>query len=338
MKKIINAPDKVIQDMIEGMRLASPDIRILPGTSVIVRADAPVKGKVGLISGGGSGHEPAHGGFVGTGMLDAACAGDVFTSPSVDQMMEAVRAVDSGQGVLIIAKNYTGDNLNFDMAMELLADEGIRTEKVVVHDDIAVEESPNTTGRRGVAGTVLVQKVAAACAEQGNDLETVKRAAQDAADHVRTFGFALSPCTIPSVGKPSFSLAEDEMELGTGIHGEAGVKRMKVPGARALAEQMTEAILKDMPVESGEEVCVLVNGMGATPLMELYIIYKEVHSLLTERGIKIAKAYVGEYMTSLEMAGASVSVMKLDEKRKQYLLAPADTLGFKQFASKQSEV
>lgn len=330
MKKIINAPTAVVRDMIEGMRLANPGIKVLPGTTVIVRADAPVLGKVGLISGGGSGHEPAHGGFVGPGMLDAACAGDVFTSPSVDQMMEAVRTVDSGKGVLIIAKNYTGDNLNFDMAMELLADEGIRTEKVIVHDDIAVEDSPNTTGRRGVAGTMLVQKVAAACAEEGNTLEEVKKAAQDAADNVRTFGFALSPCIIPAVGTPGFSLAEDEMELGTGIHGEAGVMRMKVQRADTLAKQMTEALLKDMPVQAGEEICVLVNGMGATPLMELYILYKEVHTVLTGKEITVAKAYVGEYMTSLEMAGASVSIMRLDEKRKKYLLSPADTPGFRQ--------
>ena len=199
--------------MIEGMRLANPDIRILPGTSVIVRKDAPVAGKVGIISGGGSGHEPAHGGFVGKGMLDAACVGDVFTSPSVDQMVKAIRAVDAGRGVLIIAKNYTGDNLNFDMAMELLEDEGIKTAKVKVHDDTAVEENSDTTGRRGVAGTMLVQKVACACAEAGGSFDEVQKAAQNAADNVRTIGFALSPCIIPAVGKPGFFLGEEEMEL-----------------------------------------------------------------------------------------------------------------------------
>jgi len=328
MKKIINKPNDVVRDMIEGMRLSNPAIRVLEGTNVIVRADAPVEGKVGIISGGGSGHEPAHGGFVGKGMLDAACAGDVFTSPSVDQMMKAIKAVDSGRGVLIIAKNYTGDNLNFDMAMELLADEGIQTAKVKVHDDIAVEESSNTTGRRGVAGTMLVQKVACACAEAGGSLEEVQEAAQEAADNLRTLGFALSPCIIPAVGKPGFSLGEDEMELGTGIHGEAGVKRMKVASAHSLAADIVERLLTDMPVAEKEEVCVLVNGMGSTPLMELYILYKEVHMALVEKGISIVKAYVGEYMTSLEMAGASVSIMKLDERRKKFLLAPADTAGF----------
>lgn len=330
MKKIINTPANVVRDMVEGMELANPDIRILPGTTVVVRKDAPVSGKVGLISGGGSGHEPAHGGFVGPGMLDAACAGDVFTSPSVDQMMAAISAVDAGKGVLIIAKNYTGDNLNFDLAMELLEDMGTRTAKVIVHDDIAVEESSNTTGRRGVAGTMLVQKVASACAEAGGNLEEVRDAAQAAADNVRTFGFALSPCIIPAVGKPSFSLDEDEMELGTGIHGEAGVRRMKVQTAHDLANEMVEKLLIDMPVEEGEEVCILVNGMGSTPLMELYILYKEVHLALKIKGINIVKSYVGEYMTSLEMSGASVSVMKLDEKRKQYLNAPANTPGFRQ--------
>ena len=331
MKKIINRPDETVRDMIEGIQLANRDIRVLPGTSVIVRKDAPVAGKVGIISGGGSGHEPAHGGFVGKGMLDAACAGDVFTSPSVDQMMKAIRAVDAGRGVLIIAKNYTGDNLNFDMAMELLEDEGIKTAKVKVHDDISVEESADTTGRRGVAGTMLVQKVSCACAEAGGSLEEVREAAQSASDNVRTIGFALSPCIIPAVGRPGFSLGEEEMELGTGIHGEAGIRRMKVDTAHNLAGIMLDKLLADMPVEEGNEVCVLVNGMGSTPLMELYILYKEVHMELEAKGIRIAKAYVGEYMTSLEMAGASVSIMKLDERRKQFLLAPADTAGFRQF-------
>lgn len=331
MKKILNAPERAVRDMIEGMSLANPGIRVLPDTTVVVRADAPVCGKVGLVSGGGSGHEPAHGGLVGPGMLDAACAGDVFTSPSVDQMMDAIRAVDSGNGVLIIAKNYTGDNLNFDMAMELLEEEGIRTEKVVVRDDIAVEENDHTTGRRGVAGTVLVQKIASACADEGKSLKEVKAAAQETADNLRTMGFALSPCIIPAVGRPSFSLGEDEMELGTGIHGEAGVRRMKMADACALAGELVSHILADMPVKPGEEVCVMVNGMGSTPLMELYILYREVHEALSGRGILIAKSYVGEYMTSLEMAGASVTVLKLDEKRKAYLNAPADAPGFRQF-------
>ena len=330
MKKIINKPEEVVRDMIEGMGLANPNIRVLPGTNVIVRKDAPVAGKVGVISGGGSGHEPAHGGLVGKGMLDGACAGDVFTSPSVDQMMKAIRAVDSGSGVLVIAKNYTGDNLNFDMAMELLEEEGIKTAKVKVHDDIAVEENSDTTGRRGVAGTLLVQKAACACAEEGGSLEEVRQAAQSAADNLRTIGVALSPCIIPAIGKPGFSLGEEEMELGTGIHGEAGIRRMKVETAHNLAKIIIEKLLSDMPVAAGEELCVLVNGMGSTPLMELYILYGEIHKVLEARGIGIGKAYVGEYMTSLEMAGASVSVMKLDTRRKGLILASADAPGFRQ--------
>lgn len=332
MKKIMNRPDQVVKDMIEGMCLANPGVCALPGTSVIVRRDAPVAGKVGLVSGGGSGHEPAHGGFVGPGMLDAACAGDVFTSPSVDQMMAAIRAVDSGEGVLIIAKNYTGDNLNFDMAMELLAEEGVRTEKVVVHDDIAVNEGKNTTGRRGVAGTMLVEKIASACADAGGSLEEVKKAALSASEHLRTLGFALSPCIIPRVGTPGFTLGTDEMELGTGIHGEAGVKRMKLAPASELAEEIVERLMEELRVEDSETVCVLVNGMGSTPLMELYILYREVYRSLERRGIQIEKSYVGEFMTSLEMAGASVSILVLDEKRRRFLLAPADTDGFRQLS------
>lgn len=326
----MNSPETIVDDMVNGMALANPELRLLDGTNVIVRRDAPVKGKVGLFSGGGSGHEPAHAGFVGDGMLDGACAGDVFTSPSVDQMMEGIRAVNSGNGVLIIAKNYTGDNLNFDMAAELLADEGITVAKVIVKDDVAVEESANTTGRRGVAGTILVHKVAGAKAKTGACLQEVTKTAQKAIDNVRTFGTALSPCIIPSVGKPSFTLAEDEIELGTGIHGEAGIKRVEILNAHKLANVMLDKILSDIEIKDGDEVAVLINGSGATPLMELYVLYNEVYKLLSTKGIKIIKSFVGEYMTSLEMAGASISLLKLDSELKELILAPANTVALKQ--------
>ncbi len=330
MKKIMNSPSTIVDDMIGGMVLAHPSLRILNGTNVIVRKDVPVKGKVGVFSGGGSGHEPAHCGYVGEGMLDGACAGDVFTSPSVDQMMEGIRAVNSGNGVLIIAKNYTGDNLNFDMAAELLATEGIRVAKVVVKDDVAVEESENTTGRRGVAGTVLVHKVVGAKAATGATLDEVRETAQKAIDNVRTFGVAISPCTNPLVGKPGFELSDDEMELGTGIHGEKGIERIPCLDAHKLAVLMTEKILNDHPVNSGESVAVMINGCGATPLMELYVLYQEVYKVLYKKGIKIAHTFVGEYMTSLEMGGASISIMKLDNELKDLILAPANTPALKQ--------
>lgn len=328
MKKILNSVENVVPEMLKGMMLAHPDLKILPGTQVVVRKNRPSGEKVGVISGGGSGHEPAHAGYVGTGMLDAACAGALFSSPSVDQMIEGIRAVDMGKGVLIVAKNYTGDNLNFDMAAELLEDEGIRVEKVVVKDDIAVEESENTTGRRGVAGTIFVHKIAGAKAESGADLDEVKRCAEKAIRNIRTFGFALSPCIIPSVGKPGFTLEEEEMELGTGIHGEAGIKRMSIPSSGELAEILLEKIQSNNVLSVGEEVAVMVNGCGATPLMELYILMQDVAKILTKKQIRLYKCFVGNYMTSLEMAGGAVSVMKLDDELKELLDAKADTFAF----------
>lgn len=328
MKKILNDIENVVPEMLKGMMLANPGLKVLPGTQVVVRKDGPVAGKVGLISGGGSGHEPAHAGYVGDGMLDAACAGALFSSPSVDQMMEGIRAIDAGRGVLIIAKNYTGDNLNFDMAAELLEDEGIRVEKVVVKDDVAVEESANTTGRRGVCGTVFVHKIAGAKAAGGAALDEVKAAAQKAIDHTRTFGFALGPCTIPSVGKPSFELDDDEIELGTGIHGEAGIERIKIPTSKELAKRLYEKIENDMPLNAGDEVAVLVNGCGATPLMELYILMQDVAEILETRNVSLYRSFVGNYMTSLEMAGGALSILKLDEELKELLCAKADTPGF----------
>lgn len=331
MKKILNSVTNAVPDMIDGMIRAHPQLKVLDETQVIIRGDAPVVDKVGLISGGGSGHEPAHAGYVGYGMLDAACVGDLFSSPSVDQMMKGIRAVDSGKGVLIIAKNYTGDNLNFDMAAELLLDEGIQVEKVVVKDDIAVEDSENTTGRRGVAGTVLIHKIAGAKAQQGADLETVKNTALKAISRIRTFGFAMSPCIIPSVGRPSFILGDNEIELGTGIHGEVGVQKMDMQPSAKLAQMLINRILIDMPIEKGQEVAVLVNGSGATPIMELYILFDDIAKILEQKGIRIFKAFVGEYMTSLEMSGASLSIMKVDNELKELLTAKADALAFKEF-------
>jgi dihydroxyacetone kinase-like protein len=330
MKKIINNPHNVVKDMLQGLVAAHPELRILPETQVVVRKDVPVPNKVGLISGGGSGHEPAHAGFVGPGMLDAACAGDVFTSPSVDQMLAGIKAVNSGKGVLIVAKNYTGDNLNFDLAIDMAVAQGIGVEKVVVADDVAVGEGGRTTGRRGVAGTVFVHKIAGAKAAEGASLDEVKAAALQAIANVRSFGMALAPCTIPSVGKPSFQLADNEIEIGIGIHGEKGVKRAQLIPADRLAIELSEPILQDLPYQEGAEVAVMVNGMGATPLMELYILFNELAKILAQKKINIYKAFVGEYMTSLEMSGCSVTLLKLTPVLKRLLDYPANTPGFKQ--------
>ncbi len=331
MKKIINDPCNVVSDMLAGMIVAHPELKLIPSTHVLVRKDAPLPNKVGLVSGGGSGHEPAHGGFVGEGMLDAVCAGDVFTSPSVDQMIEAIQAVHSGKGVLIIAKNYTGDNLNFDLAMDMASAEGIRVEKVVVADDVAVKKEGGTTGRRGVAGTVFVHKIAGAKAAQGASLDEVKAVAVETIENVRSFGMALTPCTIPSVGKPGFELAPDEIEIGIGIHGEKGVKRSQLCTAKELAVELLEPILQDLPYRENDEVAVMVNGMGSTPLMELYILLNEISKLLAARKIGIHRSYVGEYMTSLEMGGCSVTLLKLTPALKALLDARANTPAFKQF-------
>jgi dihydroxyacetone kinase-like protein len=285
---------------------------------------------VALVSGGGSGHEPTHGGYVGRGMLDAACAGNVFTSPTPDQVLAAVKAVDGGAGVLLVVKNYTGDVMNFDMAAEMAAAEGIETASVVVNDDVAVENSTWTQGRRGIAGTIFVHKIAGARAQAGGSLAEVKAVAEKAIANVRSMGMALTPCIVPAAGKPNFALAEDEMEIGMGIHGEPGTHREKIKTADEITAHLTEKVLTDLPFKSGDEVAVMVNGLGGTPLMELFIVNKKVAAMLAERGIKVFRTYVGEFMTSLEMAGCSVTLLKLDEELKELLAAPADTPGFKQ--------
>lgn len=328
MKKIINDPNHVVSEMLAGLAKANPNVVYAgEGVEVIARKEK-TPGKVGVISGGGSGHEPAHAGYVGRGMLDAAVAGNVFASPSPDRIIEGIRAADSGSGVLMVVKNYSGDIMNFEMAAELAGMEGIRTETVVVRDDVAVPNSTYSTGRRGIAGTVFVHKIAGAAAEAGKSLSEVRAAAQKSIDNVRSMGMAMTPCILPAVGTPGFTLADSEVEIGMGIHGEPGVSREQLVPARQLAEKLVSRILEDYDF-SGSEVAVMVNGLGGTPLMELYILYSEVEAILTGKGIRIYRPFVGNYMTSLEMAGCSVTLLKLDEELKGYLDAPSSAPAFR---------
>ncbi len=326
MKKILNAPEKAVEDMLRGMELAHGDlIRLLPEHNVVVRADAPVEGKVALVSGGGSGHEPTHGGYVGPGMLDAACAGAVFTSPVPDQMLEATKAVDGGAGVFYVIKNYTGDVMNFEMAGELAEAEGIETAYVVTNEDVAVEDSEHTSGRRGVAGTVFVHKICGAAADDGKDLAGIKDLAEKVNGNMRSMGMALTSCIPPESGEPIFDIGENEMELGIGIHGERGSARKEIEPASQIVEAMMEKILGDTVDYSGSEVAVMVNGMGGTPVMELYVAYASVRDVLEREGIQVYRMpYVGDYMTSLEMAGFSITLLKLDDEMKGYLEAPCN--------------
>lgn len=330
MKKIINHPEQVVEEMITGMVLEAPHrIKQIEGTTILAKKDIPIEGKVALISGGGSGHEPAHAGYIGKGMLDAAVFGEVFTAPSMDQIYAAIKAVDSGNGVCLIVKNYTGDVMNFDMAAELAEAEGIEIAQVIVQDDVAVEDSTFTTGRRGIAGTVFVHKITGAMAERGASLQEVKRIGEKAANAVRSMGVALSPCSIPAAGEPTFSLDSSEIEIGIGIHGEPGIERTKITTAKDIARQLVEPILVDLRVEKGAEVALMINGMGATPQMELYILMKEAYALLEERGIAVYQSFVGNYMTSLEMGGASITMMLLDETLKELLISTSDAPNFK---------
>lgn len=329
MKKIINDPNEVVQDMIEGMISAAPNQwKQVEGTTVITRNDTPVKNKVALLSGGGSGHEPAHAGYIGKGMLDAAVLGEVFTSPSVDQVFAGIKAVDSGEGVFLVIKNYTGDVLNFEMAAELAEAEGINVAQVIVNDDVAVEDSSFTTGRRGIAGTVFVHKLAGAKADLGGSLDEVKAIAEKTVENVRSMGMAISPCAIPAAGEPSFTLKENEMEVGIGIHGEPGIERKNITSADNIATELTEKVLEDMNIAKNDEVAVMINGLGATPNMELYIINKKVQDILAHKGINVYRTFVGEYMTALEMGGCSVTLLKLDDELKSLLDHPSDTTNF----------
>ncbi|QAS53459.1 dihydroxyacetone kinase subunit DhaK [Halobacillus litoralis] len=320
MKKIVNDPEYVVRDMLEGLIAAHPDtLKQIPETTVVARKDAPIDNKVGIVSGGGSGHEPAHAGYIGDGMLDAAVCGEVFTSPTPDQVLEGIKAADGGAGVFLIIKNYTGDVMNFDMAAEMAEAEGIDVEKVVVNDDVAVEDSASTTGRRGIAGTIFVHKIAGAKAAAGGSLQEVKDIAEKVTGNVRSMGMALTPCTVPAAGEPSFSLNEDEMEIGIGIHGESGIEKKEVTSANEIAEELTNNVLEDIEFNHGDDVALIVNGMGATPEMELYILNKKVNEILVERGLNIYKTLVGNYMTALEMSGCSVTLLKLDEEMKSLL-------------------
>ncbi len=331
MKKIINSPENVVNEMLQGMVEAHPEhLKKIEGFQILTRKDSPVADRVALVSGGGSGHEPSHGGYVGEGMLSAAVAGEVFTSPTPDQVFEAIKNVDGGKGVLLVIKNYTGDVMNFEMAGEMAAMEDIEVEKVVVNDDVAVEDSTYTAGRRGIAGTVFVHKIAGAAAEEGRDLQEVKRVAERVIANVRSMGMSLDACIVPAAGRKGFQLEEDEVEIGLGIHGEPGTHKEKLKSADEYTKYLMEKILEDIHIERGEEVAVMVNGLGATPVMELYIVNKKINEILGERGIGIAKTYVGNFMTSLEMPGFSISILKLDNELKKLLERRADTPAFKQ--------
>lgn len=330
MKKIINRPETVVMEMCNGIAMAHPELEFVKKYKVMKKKNIN-KNKVSLISGGGSGHEPAHAGFIGKGMLDAAVCGDVFASPSQIQIYQAIKATASEKGTLLIIKNYSGDMMNFKNAAYLASEDGIEVDYVKVDDDIAVEDSLYTVGRRGVAGTVLVHKIAGAASEKGMSLQDVKTVAQKAVNNVRSLGFAFTSCTVPAKGSPTFDIAEDEMEFGVGIHGEPGIKREKISTADELAKRIVEALIKDMKIDSSnkEEVALLINGFGGTPLQELYLFNNSVTRELAQRSIKICRTFVGNYMTSIDMEGASVSIMKLDNELKELLSEESDTPAFK---------
>jgi dihydroxyacetone kinase-like protein len=332
MKKILNNPDEFVAEMLDGLLKAHPDMLDFAGQDphCIVRADAPVEGKVALATGGGSGHLPVFLGYVGKGMLDGCAVGDVFSSPSADQMFEVTQRIHGGKGVVYIYGNYGGDTMNFDMAAEMADMEDIEARTVLVRDDVASAPPEEAARRRGVAGMVFAFKVAGAVADQGGSLDEVEAAASKALDNIRSIGVALSPCTVPAAGRPTFTIGEDEMEIGMGIHGEPGMKREKLQRADPIAERMLGAIVADMPLARGDRVAVMVNGLGATPPEELYILYRKVHELLTGAGVGIHRAYVGEYATSMEMAGASLTLFKLDDELAALLDAPAETPFFVQ--------
>jgi len=315
MKKLINDPQNVVRESLAGFALAHPDIlKISSDPLYVVRIDAPVQGKVGVLSGGGSGHEPMHAGFVGKGMLDAACPGQVFTSPTPDQIEAATRAVNGGAGTLHIVKNYTGDIMNFEMAAELCQVDGAEVRAVVINDDVAVEDSLYTAGRRGVGVTVLAEKICGAAAERGYHLAHVEALCRKVNENGRSMGMALTSCTVPAAGKPTFELGEDEIEMGIGIHGEPGCERMPLRTARELTARMAETIVADLPFRSGDKVIAMVNGMGGTPLIELYLVYGELEQFLAAKGIGIVRRLVGNYITSLEMAGCSITLLRADEE------------------------
>lgn len=326
MKKLLDDPADAVTDSLAGFALAHADLVQVHHEPVYVsRAGGPVPGKVGLVSGGGSGHEPLHAGFVGDGMLDAAVPGAVFTSPTPDQILPALLGADSGAGVVAIVKNYTGDVLNFETAVELVEAEGSQVTTILVNDDVAVEDSLYTAGRRGVAGTVCVEKIAGAAAARGDDLGAVTEIAGRVVANVRSMGVALTACTVPHVGKPSFDLPEDEVEIGIGIHGEPGRRRVPFTGATEITRNLLDPVADDLGLAGGDDVLLFVNGMGGTPLSELYVVYGRARGLLEERGVTVSRSLVGNYVTSLEMQGASLTVLRLDDELRELWDAPVRT-------------
>ena len=330
MKKLINHPDNVVRESLEGFAAAHADmVRVNFDPAYVMRADAPVQGKVGVLSGGGSGHEPMHGGYVGVGMLDAACPGAIFTSPTPDQMLEATKAIHGGAGVLYIVKNYTGDLMNFEMAAELAGAEGIQVESVIINDDVAVKDSLYTAGRRGVGATVLAEKITGAAAQQGRSLAEVTDICKRVNGWGRSMGMALTSCTVPHVGHPTFDLPEDQMEIGIGIHGEPGRARMTLRPADEVTPMLMEPILADLPFKQGDEILLYVNGLGGTPLTELYIVYRKALQIATQHGLKVTRSLVGPFMTSLEMAGCSITLLKLNDEFTKLWDAPVCTPGLR---------
>src|SRR5215211_1376478 len=330
MKKFLNDPADVVKESLVGLAAAHGDlVRYDADAQILVRADAPRSGKVALISGGGSGHEPLHGGFVGAGMLDAACPGEVFTSPVPDQVLAATRAVDGGTGVVHIVKNYTGDVMNFKLAAEDAADEGIAVESVLIDDDVAVQDSLYTAGRRGVGATVLAEKICGAAAQEKQSLQQVADLCRKVNANGRSMGMALTSCIVPAAGTPTFELGDDEMEIGIGIHGEPGRERRKLAPAGEIVEALATPVVDDIPFKEGDEVLAFVNSMGGTPTIELYVVYNELHKLLDGRGIKITRNLIGAYITSLEMAGCSITLLKLDDELTRLWDAPVHTPGLR---------
>jgi phosphoenolpyruvate---glycerone phosphotransferase subunit DhaK len=325
MKKFVNDPKNYVPEMLRGIALANPDtLKYVPEYNLIMRTDAPRDDKVSIVQGSGSGHEPAHVMTVGKGMLDAACPGDVFAAPPMDYVYETTKLLASEKGVLLLVNNYTGDRMAFDMSQELSQADGLTVRTLIIDDDVAVKDSTYTVGRRGVAGNFFVMKAVGAASEQGADLDELVRIGEKVNSVTRTMGMALTACTPPAKGSPLFELGADEMEMGVGIHGEPGRSREKLASADEIIDQMLEAVRSDLPYESGDDVALMINGLGGTPISELYLLYGHAHQVLTDRGINVRRNYVGEYCTSLDMAGASVTLVKLDDEIDRLLAAPAE--------------
>jgi dihydroxyacetone kinase-like protein len=330
MKKFVNDPNVVVDEMVEGYVMANKNVRVLQEARVVASQDAPVKGKVGIVTGGGSGHKPAFIGYVGKGMCDAVAVGEIFTSPPAHAFYHAFKAADGGRGVACLYGNYAGDVMNVDMAVDMAEDDGITVKQVIANDDVPSAPKGKEADRRGVAGEILMWKIGGARAEKSGTLEEVIASAQKAINNTRSMGVGLSPCIIPAVGKPNFTLGENEMEVGIGHHGEPGIEKMDIRPADEVAQMMMDIVLPDLPMQSGDELCLLISGLGSTPLMELYILYRKVGKILEDKNISVYRSYVGDYFTSLEMAGVTVTLMKLDAELKELLDMPADAVHFKQ--------